>query len=156
MVSPEEFITDEFVAIFNEVVDINNSDGRKYVFESSLYFKHILNGLTKTYGWEKKMLLIPAPKGRCRLSSSHPKDFSRGRSNRCKHINIKGHHVRHMNSHLPKGVGFFTCCPGCGRVTPRGDMVRRHAMKCAPTRELDIEELIVDTKKNTFLRSVYV
>lgn len=147
---PEDFIGSDFVAIFNRPGDADRR--MKYAFENNLYFRHIRNGLIKTYGWQDKMLLIPHPKGRCRLSPSHAKHFDNERPNRCKYINTQGHHTRHMHSHLPAGVGFYKCCPACGKVARRGDMFKQHAKICAPRNGLDIEELIMNTERNTFLR----
>jgi hypothetical protein len=67
-------------------------------------------------------------------------------------VNRDGHFIRHIGTHLPTGIGFFTYCPACGEKYRRGCSFRRHAEGCAKRNHIRANRLKEDGMRNVFLR----
>lgn len=143
-----------FIAILNKEEEFNAIPREKYAFGKSLFHEHLAIALISNYKWKNEMLLAPPAKGRCPARPSQQDHIDPKNPGECRAHNKNGHHSRHLNSHLPDGVGFFKSCPACAFLTRRGDMFRRHAESCAQRHSLSVEQLILDAKANEFLRHV--
>jgi hypothetical protein len=121
--------------------------GDKYLWEASEWFEELTEVLDKE-GFKKEWLLNE-PGERCR------KCIADGNQRNKVKVNNDGHMDRHVATHFPNGIGFFTCCPACGFLTKRTDMFSyRHSKTCSArlSRNISRERLKTDGVKNVFLR----
>lgn len=137
----ETFVDDEYAAIWT----VENTQPRKrfhVAFMHALHADQLYKGLA-ALGLPLGALIKPPTLGQCVIEEN---------GERCPWINTGGHYPRHMDGHLPKGVGFYSLCPACGHCTRRGDMFRRHAMVCSVRHGVEEDSLVYDADQNTFLR----
>ena len=125
--TPEEFVQEGvWVAVWVDR-DPNEVYNEEAVWTSDPLFKY-LRPVLERIGWTDTDFKVPKPGKRCEYSSGSGSNFAR-----CGAMN-KGHHGRHMLSHLPQGIGYFQVCPICKSITRRVDNMSRHSRKCPANR----------------------
>jgi hypothetical protein len=109
----------KWVALWSEINPTELFDG-DVVWEADPRFTTHLRPILEAIGWNATDFKVPKNKAQCFYSSQG------GIGNRrCTVVN-KGHHGRHMLSHLPEGVGYWIICPSCKAITRRVDNYTRH------------------------------
>jgi hypothetical protein len=141
---PQKLIVQgQYLAIRTEAEPskINND---KILWEGDKVFNAYLLPILNAAGWKKKDRKLPGAKGKlC------PYRGPNGRQ--CKVVN-RGHHVRHMLSHLPDGIGYYAQCPYYSYVCRRVDVLQEHMESQHEDLRLDAVVRNALAKKNIFIR----
>lgn len=106
--NPGELVNGKFLLLWVREQGDHDSE---YVWEKNTHFDELWSCL-QGFGWKKEFLRKPVRTGQC--------NFRDSAGRQCE-AHQEEHFWRHLASHLPKGVGWFSVCPACGKATTRGN-----------------------------------